>query len=106
MIGIDVVDVLRFSQSSRLPRFLRKFDVDGSSALCAAKTWACIEAVIKASDCDFCPTDIQIKFPKGQRPLVQDPNQVLDGEYVLSVSHTRHQVIAIAQRTHKESICK
>ena len=106
MIGIDVVDVLRFSQSSRLPRFLRKFNVDGSSALCAAKTWACIEAVIKASDCDFCPTDIQIKFPKGQRPLVQDPDQVLDGEYVLSVSHTRHQVIAIAQRTHKESICK
>ena len=106
MIGIDLVDIARFEATKRLPQMIKRFQVDGSTPLAMAKTWACIEAVIKASDCDFCPTDIQIRFPRGQRPQVQDPSQVLDGEYVLSVSHTRTQVIAVAQRTHKEVICK
>jgi phosphopantetheinyl transferase (holo-ACP synthase) len=106
MIGVDIVDISRIEASKRLPQFIKRFQVDGSTPLAVAKTWSCIEAVIKASDCDFCPTDIQIKFPKGSRPQIQDPKQMLDGEYVLSVSHTRHQVIAIAQRTHKESLCK
>jgi phosphopantetheinyl transferase (holo-ACP synthase) len=106
MIGIDLVDIARFEATNRLPQMIKRFQVDGSTPLAVAKTWACIEAVIKASDCDFCPTDIQIRFPTGQRPQVQDPNQVLDGEYVLSVSHSHHQVIAIAQRIHKEFLCK
>ena len=106
MIGVDLVDISRIEATKRLPQFVKRFQVDGSTPLAVAKTWACIEAVTKASNLDFCPTDIQIKFPKGKRPQVHDPKQVLDGEYVLSVSHTHCQVIAIAQRTHKESVCK
>ena len=99
MIGIDLVTVDRFEASGRLSKFLSHFRVDGTTALAAAKTWACIEAIIKANDQEFDINKIRIRFPKGCRPEVEDPDQVLSSSYVLSVSHEGSTVIAIALRT-------
>jgi phosphopantetheinyl transferase (holo-ACP synthase) len=96
MIGIDLVDLTRFETTPRLSQYLSRFHVDGTTPLAAAKTWACLEAIIKAEDQPFDPTQIHIRFPKGHRPTVSDPKQVLSGNYVLSVSHEAQMVIAIA----------
>jgi len=98
MIGIDLVDLTRFETTTRLSRYLSRFCVDGNTPLAAAKTWACLEAITKAEDRPFDPTQIQIRFPKGQRPIVQDPNHVLSGNYVLGLSHESQMVIAVAIR--------
>lgn len=98
MIGIDMVSVLRFQRSSRLNRFVDRFNVDGSDAVTVAKTWACLEAIVKAEDRAFEPDRIRIRFPKGQRPWVEDLQGVLSGRYTLSVSHEKDLVIAVAQR--------
>ena len=98
MIGIDLVAIDRFESSDRLSKFLSHFRVDGTTALAAAKTWACMEAIIKAEDQEFDINKIRIRFPKGQRPEVEDPDQVLSCSYALSVSHEGSMVIAIAQR--------
>ena len=96
MIGIDLVDVRRFETSPHLTRYIKRFGVDGTSALAVAKTWACIEAVIKAEPQAFCPTDIRIVFEPGQAPRVSDPGHVLSCSYCLSMSHEGPFVIAIA----------
>lgn len=98
MIGIDLVTIDRFESSDRLPKFLSHFRVDGTTALAAAKTWACMEAIIKAEDQEFDINKIRIRFPKGSRPEVEDPDRVLGGKYSLSVSHEGSTVIAIALR--------
>ena len=98
MIGVDLVDLTRFETTARLSRYLSRFCVDGTTPLAAAKTWACLEAIIKAEDQPFNPTDIKVRFPKGLRPTVDDPKQVLSGNYVLSVSHDAQMVIAVAIR--------
>jgi phosphopantetheinyl transferase (holo-ACP synthase) len=98
MIGIDLVDLTRFETTARLSRYLSRFCVDGTTPLAAAKTWACLEAIIKAEDQPFNPTDIKVRFLKGHRPTVSDPKQVLSGNYVLSVSHDAQMVIAVAIR--------
>lgn len=99
MIGIDLVDAKRFETTKRLSRFLLKFRVDGHTPMAMAKTWACIEAIIKAEDRPFDPAQIRIRFPQHQRPVVEDPDQVLSGSYVLSISHENKMVIAVAVRT-------
>jgi phosphopantetheinyl transferase (holo-ACP synthase) len=63
-----------------------------------AKTWACIEAITKAEDQPFDPAKIRIRFPKSQRPTVEDPDQVLSGPYMLGLSHENNMVIAVAIR--------
>lgn len=63
-----------------------------------AKTWACLEAVIKAEDQPFDPTRIRIRFPQHQRPVVEDPDHVLSSAYIISVSHENKMVIAVAVR--------
>jgi phosphopantetheinyl transferase (holo-ACP synthase) len=98
MIGIDLVDLTRFETTARLSQYLSRFHVDGTTPLAAAKTWACLEAIIKAEDQPFDPTQIQIRFPKGQRPTIEDPNCVLSGKYVLGLSHEAQMVIAVAIR--------
>ena len=98
MIGVDLVSISRFEKSKKLHKFIDRFGVDGNDALAVAKTWACLEAVIKAEDCAFAPDSIRIKVPVGQRPVVEDPNQVLSCNYVLSLSHENNLVIAVAQR--------
>lgn len=99
MIGVDLVDATRFEATDRLSRFLERFHADGSTPMVMAKTWACIEAITKAEDRPFDPTQIRIRFPRHQRPMVEDPDQVLSGQYVLSVSHENKMVIAVAVRT-------
>jgi len=98
MLGVDLVDLTRFETTSRLQRFCERFQVDGNTAMAAAKTWACLEAIVKAEDQPFEPTRISIRFPKHQRPEVYDPDQVLSGSYVLSVSHQGQMIIAVALR--------
>lgn len=98
MIGIDMVSISRFKNSTRLGRFVDRFGVDGTSPRAVAKTWACLEAIVKAEDQAFEPDRIRVKFPQGQRPCVEDPHDVLSGSYILSVSHEKDFVIAVAQR--------
>ena len=98
MIGIDMVSVSRFRNSGRLDRFVDRFGVDGTNPEAVAKTWACLEAIIKAEDQAFEPDRIRVKFPWGQRPCVEDPNGVLSAQYILSVSYEKDFVIAVAQR--------
>jgi phosphopantetheinyl transferase (holo-ACP synthase) len=98
MIGIDLVDANRFETSEKLSRFLERFHADGTTALVMAKTWACIEAITKAEDQPFDPVKIRIRFPRHQRPMVEDPDQVLSGPYMLGLSHENNTVIAVAIR--------
>jgi phosphopantetheinyl transferase (holo-ACP synthase) len=98
MIGVDLVDSTRFETTAKLSRFLERFHADGSTPMVMAKTWACIEAITKAEDKPFNPTQIRIRFPPHQRPIVEDPNHVLSSSYVLSVSHENKMVIAVAIR--------
>jgi phosphopantetheinyl transferase (holo-ACP synthase) len=98
MIGIDLVDSTRFETTEKLSRFLDRFRTDGNTPMAMAKTWACLEAIIKAEDQPFDPTRIRILFPKHQRPVVEDPDHVLSSSYILSVSHENKMVIAIAVR--------
>jgi phosphopantetheinyl transferase (holo-ACP synthase) len=99
MIGIDLVDVRRFEATTRLPQFIKRFHVSGDSPLDVAKTWACLEAIIKAEDQPFDPTSISIQFVAGQRPQVNDPHNILSKPYILSLSHDADLVIAVALRT-------
>jgi phosphopantetheinyl transferase (holo-ACP synthase) len=101
VIGIDIVDCTRFERSSHLKKFISRFDVDGENTRDVAKTWACLEAIIKAESHAFDPTDIKIKFPNNSAPLVVDNNCVLKHSYQLSVSHERSLVIAVALGTLK-----
>lgn len=96
MIGIDLVDVKRFERTTRLHRFIARFRVNGKTPLAVAKTWACVEAILKAEDQAFDPTKISIGFPDNHRPVVHDPDGVLSGVYALSISHENHMVIAVA----------
>lgn len=98
MIGVDLVDAGRFETTEKLSRFLERFHADGNTPMAMAKTWACIEAITKAEDQPFDPTQIRIRFPRYQRPTVEDPDHVLSGSYVLSVSHENKMVIAVAVR--------
>jgi phosphopantetheinyl transferase (holo-ACP synthase) len=93
-----MVSISRFRNSARIGRFVDRFGVDGSTPLAVAKTWACLEAIVKAEDRAFEPDRICIRFPQGQRPCVEDPHGVLSGQYILSVSHEKDFVIAVAQR--------
>ena len=98
MIGIDLVDIARFESSRHLPKFIKRFQIKDGTPVAVAKTWACLEAITKAEDQAFDPTSICIKFPPGCRPQVHDPDQVLSGSYVLSVSHQGQMVTAVAIR--------
>ena len=96
MIGIDLVNVTRFENSRHLSKFLKRFNVNGTTAITAAKTWACLEAIVKAEPRSFCPTDIHITFPAGQAPILHDPKQTLSSKYALSISHEDCYVVAVA----------
>ena len=100
-LGVDISDIKRFSNSRHLSKFIKRFHVSGNTAKDAAKTWACLESIIKAEPGVFDPTDIVIEFPKNASPTVHDPKQVLKYHYQLSVSHERALVIAVALGTLK-----
>ena len=48
MIGIDITRISRFEKTKHLEKLLKKYNVDGLTPVAAAKTWACMEAIIKA----------------------------------------------------------
>lgn len=96
MVGIDITRISRFRSMSNLPRFLSRFNVDGTSPVAAAKTWACLEALFKAKGTTFGFGKIRIEFPKNSAPKIIDPDNVLDGVYHLSLSHEDDLVVAVA----------
>ncbi len=99
MIGIDITRISRFQSMSRLDKFIENLNVDGSTPLAVAKTWACVEALIKANGSPFKYSQIRIKFPKDMPPQIEDPNNILNGKYYLSLSHEDDMVIAVAVKT-------
>jgi len=101
MIGIDITKVSRFKNMKTLNRLMEKLNVDGDTAIAAAKTWACMEAIVKAEGKGFDYSKIQIKFSFNSAPLVIDNNNVLEYKYALSLSHEDDIVAAVAMRINK-----
>ena len=96
MIGIDITRISRFKEMIHLDRFLEKFRVDGDTAMAAAKTWACLEAVYKAEAGSHLLNDIRIIFPKNQPPQVVEDRPILRYQYTLSLTHEGDLVVAVA----------
>lgn len=101
MIGIDLTKISRFKKMQSLDRLIKKLNVDGDDALSAAKTWVCMEALVKAEGKAFDYSKIKIKFPYNSAPIVIDTNNVLSYQYVLSLSHEDDTVAAVAMRINK-----
>jgi phosphopantetheinyl transferase (holo-ACP synthase) len=98
MIGIDITKVSRFKSMKTLDRLMEKLNVDGNTPIAAAKTWACMEAIVKAEGKSFDYSKIQIKFPFNAAPLVIDDSNVLQYKYALSLTHEDDTVAAVAMR--------
>lgn len=96
MIGIDITRISRFKEMTHLKKFLCRFNVDGDTALAAAKTWACLEAIYKAESGGYAINDVKILFPKNQAPKVIELNPVLKYDYTLSLTHDGDLVVAVA----------
>jgi phosphopantetheinyl transferase (holo-ACP synthase) len=96
MIGIDITRLSRFKRLHFLTKLFKRYHIDGNSAMAAAKTWACLEALVKAKGEPFDFKKIKILFPQGQRPVIEDPENVLGGSYMLALSHEDDLVIAVA----------
>jgi phosphopantetheinyl transferase (holo-ACP synthase) len=97
MIGIDVVTISRFDNID-LQRLGKKLGVELTDSQSAAKTWACLEAIYKASSIKFYFNDIQILFNKNSAPTIIDKNNVLKSKYLLSLTHEKDLCIAVAIR--------
>ena len=97
MIGIDITKVSRFN-SITLPRLIRRLNVDGDSPLAAAKTWACLEALVKAEGKPFDYAAVKILFPRDHAPVIVDEQAELSHQYMLSLSHEDDLVVAVAIR--------
>lgn len=95
MIGIDITRISRFENMKNLDRFIKRFNVDGSTPLAAAKTWACLEAVYKAEGGGVTSDQVRILFPKNSAPQLVDVNNTL-GKYHLTLSHEGDLVVAVA----------
>ena len=98
MIGIDITRISRFEHPKILENILKKFNVDGDTPIAAAKTWACIEALIKAKGEPFKVNNFKILFPEKSAPQIHDPDNVLGGKYFLSLSHEGNMLVAVAVR--------
>jgi len=102
MIGIDIVTISRFNQID-LTRLGIKLEKNFTSPLDAAKTWACLEALYKASSIKFRFKDIQLLFDKNKPPVVIDRNNVLKSRYILSLTHEKDICIAVAVKDLNET---
>jgi len=67
-------------------------------AMTAAKVWACREAIIKAETQPYPANKVKFVFEKNAPPVVLDPDRVLQGPYVLSLSHEGDHLVAAALR--------
>ena len=101
MIGIDLTKISRFEKMKSLNRLMEKLNVDGDTPLAAAKTWACMEAIVKAEGKGFDYGKVKIKFPFNSAPIVIDDENILQYQYVLSLSHEDDTVAAVAMRINK-----
>jgi phosphopantetheinyl transferase (holo-ACP synthase) len=99
MIGIDLTKISRFERMKDLPRFAKKLNITSTSAITVAKTWACLEALVKAEGKPFDFNMIQIEFPKNSAPKLVDVHSILSHSYALSLSHDGDLVVAVAIRT-------
>lgn len=99
MIGIDITRISRFENSKFLEQIIKKFNVDGTTPVAAAKTWACVESLIKANGKPFKLDNFRILFPENSAPQINDPDNVLGGKYFLSLSHEGDMLVAVAVRT-------
>lgn len=98
MIGIDITKISRFEMMTHFPAFLKRFNVEGDDAVSAAKTWSCLEAIVKAEGRSFAYNKIRIRFPANSSPVVEDPEGILQGSYALSLSHDDDILVAVALR--------
>ncbi len=99
MIGIDITRISRFQSMTHLDRFLNRYNVDGNSPIAAAKTWACIESIIKAEGVFVDGTKLKILFKPNCRPEVVDEFGILSGKYTLTLSHDGDILVAVALRS-------
>ena len=97
MIGIDLTRISRFEEMN-LPRLGKFLGHDLDTAQTAAKVWCCYEALIKAEGKRIDFKSIRLVLTPNQRPVLEDPNSVLSGNYILSISHEGDLVTAIAMR--------
>lgn len=97
MIGIDLTRVSRF-ESMNLTRLGKFLGHNLDTPKTAAKVWACLEALVKAEGRKLNFKEFQLIFESNQRPRIEDPNQVLSGNYLLSISHEGDLVTAVALR--------
>ena len=97
MVGIDLTRISRFETMplGRLGKFLGQ-DLD--TPCTAAKVWCCHEALVKAKGKTFNFKKVKLVFKPNQRPQVNDPENILSGNYVLSLSHEGDLVTAVAFR--------
>jgi phosphopantetheinyl transferase (holo-ACP synthase) len=96
MIGIDITRISRFEKMENLERFIKKFNVDGTTALAAAKTWACLEAVYKAEGGGVTSDQVRVVFPKNAAPKIVDVDRSLKYNYTMTLSHEDDLVVAVA----------
>lgn len=96
MIGVDITNISRFQEMSNLEQFCKRYNVGKVNALDAAKTWACLEAVLKAEGASYDFTKVRIDFPQGSRPVFVDEQKILPNDYVLSLSHEGDMLVAVA----------
>ena len=99
MIGIDITRISRFEKTKHLEKLLKKYNVDGLTPVAAAKTWACMEAIIKAEGKFVDVTKLKILFNRFQRPIVVDTHNVLSGTYTLTLSHDGDILVAVALKS-------
>jgi phosphopantetheinyl transferase (holo-ACP synthase) len=99
MIGIDITRISRFQETKHLEKFLKRYKVDGTTPTAAAKTWACIEAIIKAEGKFVDATKLKIVFNKFQRPILVDVHNILSGSYTLTLSHDGDILVAVALKS-------
>ena len=96
MIGIDITRISRFEKMSNLEQFIKRFNVDGTTALAAAKTWACLEAVYKAEGGNVNSEQIRVLFRKNSAPKIVDVDNTLKYNYTMTLSHEDDLVVAVA----------
>ena len=98
MIGIDITKISRFKDMRSLPRLVSRLNMSGDSPLVAAKTWACLEALVKAEGKAYDYSAIKIEFPINSAPKIIDIHGTLEHQYVLTLSHEDDIVVAVAMR--------
>lgn len=96
MIGIDITKISRFEKMPNLESFIKRFSVDGTTAIAAAKTWACLEAVYKAEGGGVTSDQVRVLFPQNSAPKIVDVNNTLKYNYTITLSHEDDLVVAVA----------